>query len=230
MTAQSRVERWCAFYTRGISGEVASERREELAADVLDHTEWAAEQGISHSAVERAITWRAVKGVRSDLAWRRTQLMAAEGWRAPLASAVANDTEMLALIEQLPSIKRQPNLVFAAARFLGAPVGPFTLFREWLIANWADATTICQHTDSARDTHGRLVRSRLCRVVCAERKRVGREPRIAGDTPSPARLRTIRRAPLRRILNRTQPTWCGRCSRRSRTGRYRVWPTARRLG
>lgn len=78
MTARSRVEGWCAFYTRGLAAEVASERREELAADVLDHTEWSTEQGIGSASIERAITWRAIKGVRSDLAWRRTQLIAAD--------------------------------------------------------------------------------------------------------------------------------------------------------
>lgn len=78
MTASSRVERWCAFYTRGLPAEVASERREELAADVLDQTEWATEQGIGPASIARSITWRAVKGIPSDLAWRRMHLRAAD--------------------------------------------------------------------------------------------------------------------------------------------------------
>jgi hypothetical protein len=78
MTAQSRVERWWAFYTRGLPAEVASERCEELAADVLDHTEWSTEQGIGPASIARSITWRAVKGIPSDLAWRRAQLWAAD--------------------------------------------------------------------------------------------------------------------------------------------------------
>jgi hypothetical protein len=32
-------------------------------------------------------------------------------------------------------------LVFAAARWLGAPVGPFTVFREWLLAHWDEVRT-----------------------------------------------------------------------------------------
>ena len=59
------------------------------------------------------------------------------------ASAVAGDGEVLALIEQLPLIKQQPNLVFAAARYLGAPVGPFDPFREWLVTNWSDVGSVC---------------------------------------------------------------------------------------
>ncbi|MFC5503121.1 hypothetical protein ACFPJ4_12800 [Lysinimonas soli] len=76
--AQSRVDRWCAVYTRGLPEEVASERREELAADVLDHTEWSAFQGNRPRAIARAITWRTIKGIPSDLAWRRAQLRAVD--------------------------------------------------------------------------------------------------------------------------------------------------------
>ncbi len=77
-SAQSRVDRWCAFYTRDLPADVASERREELAADVLDHTEWNIEQGTSPAATARSITWRAVKGIPSDLAWRHAQLRAVD--------------------------------------------------------------------------------------------------------------------------------------------------------
>lgn len=53
------------------------------------------------------------------------------------ASAIAEDPEVAALISTLPGIKAQPNLVFAAARYLGAPVGPYPPFRAWLLENWA---------------------------------------------------------------------------------------------
>ncbi|MDR6907529.1 hypothetical protein J2X63_003237 [Agromyces sp. 3263] len=55
-----------------------------------------------------------------------------EAW----AAGVADDPTAIALIDELPSPKRQPNLVFSAARFHGAPVGPYSAFREWLTANW----------------------------------------------------------------------------------------------
>lgn len=52
------------------------------------------------------------------------------------ALAIAGAPVVVALIAQLPGMKRQPNLVFAAARFVGAPLGPYAEFREWLIACW----------------------------------------------------------------------------------------------
>lgn len=52
------------------------------------------------------------------------------------ATGIADDPAVLDLIAALPGIKRQPNLVFAAARFLGAPAGPYSDFRDWLIEHW----------------------------------------------------------------------------------------------
>jgi hypothetical protein len=58
------------------------------------------------------------------------------------ASRVAGDDEVLALIDPLPGMKRQPNLVFAAARFLGAPVGAYGPFRGWLLDHWDDVAPV----------------------------------------------------------------------------------------
>jgi len=55
-----------------------------------------------------------------------------EAW----AAGVADDAAAIARIDELPSPKRQPNLVFSAARYHGAPVGPYPVFRDWLGANW----------------------------------------------------------------------------------------------
>jgi hypothetical protein len=52
------------------------------------------------------------------------------------AHSIAEDAPVVERISTLPRIKQQPNLVFAAARFLGAPVGPYAPFRDWLIENW----------------------------------------------------------------------------------------------
>jgi hypothetical protein len=52
------------------------------------------------------------------------------------AGSIAQDTDIVRLIEQLPGMKSQPNLVFAAARLLGAPVGPYGPFRAWLMSHW----------------------------------------------------------------------------------------------
>ncbi|SIN73283.1 DUF2332 domain-containing protein [Agromyces cerinus] len=55
-----------------------------------------------------------------------------EAW----AAGVATDASTLALIDELPPPKRQPNLVFSAARLLGAPSGAYPAFAEWLAEHW----------------------------------------------------------------------------------------------
>ncbi|AMM31385.1 hypothetical protein SA2016_0695 [Sinomonas atrocyanea] len=52
------------------------------------------------------------------------------------ASSIAEDAAVVGLLESLPQAKRQPNLVFAAARLQGAPVGPYAGFRSWLLSHW----------------------------------------------------------------------------------------------
>lgn len=63
-----------------------------------------------------------------------------DGW----ATGVADDREVTDLIAGLRGIKRQPNLVFAAARHLGAPEGPYAPFRSWLITHWADVVGVVE--------------------------------------------------------------------------------------
>ena len=58
------------------------------------------------------------------------------------ASSIAEDPPVLTLIAGLPGPKRQPNLVFGAARFAGAPVGPYSVFRDWLINSWANVLPV----------------------------------------------------------------------------------------
>ncbi|WP_408896416.1 DUF2332 family protein [Nocardioides sp. R1-1] len=53
---------------------------------------------------------------------------------AAWAGAVADDPELLAWIRALPELKRQPNLVFAAARHHGVPApGPYDALRAALL-------------------------------------------------------------------------------------------------
>lgn len=52
------------------------------------------------------------------------------------ALGIADDPATVALIDRLPPAKRQPNLVFSAARFHGAGSPPYPAFREWLHAHW----------------------------------------------------------------------------------------------
>ncbi|GLW09226.1 hypothetical protein Misp01_43550 [Microtetraspora sp. NBRC 13810] len=53
-----------------------------------------------------------------------------------LAADIAADPGLIALIDGLPPVKRQPNLLLAAARFLGGPVEDSGAFRDWAAAHW----------------------------------------------------------------------------------------------
>lgn len=52
------------------------------------------------------------------------------------ASQIARDSELIALIDQLPEPKRRPNLLLAAVRFLGGPVEAHEACRAWIINHW----------------------------------------------------------------------------------------------
>jgi hypothetical protein len=54
------------------------------------------------------------------------------------ARGVAADAELCSLLDGLPEPKRQPNLLFAAARLVGAPSGPWAGVRTWLLAAWPE--------------------------------------------------------------------------------------------
>lgn len=54
------------------------------------------------------------------------------------ARGVAADPKVCALLDALPVPKRQPNLLFAAARLVGAPSDSWAEVRPWLLAAWSD--------------------------------------------------------------------------------------------
>lgn len=58
------------------------------------------------------------------------------------ASGIADDPEVIALIDRLPAPKRQVNLVFASARFLGAAAVPYGAFRRWLLSRWPEVERV----------------------------------------------------------------------------------------
>ena len=58
------------------------------------------------------------------------------------AQGVAADRELLGLLAQLPEPKRQPNLLFAAARYTGIAPGPFADFRPALLASWPQVRSV----------------------------------------------------------------------------------------
>ncbi|MFM9918870.1 DUF2332 domain-containing protein [Lacisediminihabitans sp. H27-G8] len=54
------------------------------------------------------------------------------------ALGVADDPTLIALIDELPLQKRQPNLIFACARLLGAPEADYPSLRGWLLQHWSE--------------------------------------------------------------------------------------------
>ncbi|KFF60081.1 hypothetical protein JF66_06770 [Cryobacterium sp. MLB-32] len=74
-----------------------------------------------------------------------------EAW----ARAVAQDPAVIALIDRLPAPKRQPNLVFSAARYCGAEVGEYRPFAEWLHENWSRVDTVCRSHATQTNEAGR---------------------------------------------------------------------------
>src|SRR5277367_6271222 len=58
------------------------------------------------------------------------------------ANGVATDATLIGLLDDLPYPKRQPNLLFAAARYAGVAPGSFTDFRAAALADWPLLTSI----------------------------------------------------------------------------------------
>ena len=52
------------------------------------------------------------------------------------AAGIAADLEMIARIRRLPPRLQQANLLFAAARWEGAPLDDYERWRSWLVENW----------------------------------------------------------------------------------------------
>lgn len=71
------------------------------------------------------------------------------------AASIADDDAVLVLIDSLPRPKRQPNLVFAAARLAGAPLARYPEFREWLLARWSAVEPIIHSRMTQTNEAGR---------------------------------------------------------------------------
>ena len=73
------------------------------------------------------------------------------------ARGVADDPEVLAWLGTLPTIKRQPNLVFAAARWHGAPApGPYAGLRRVLLGQEPDVRATVMARATQTNEVGRL--------------------------------------------------------------------------
>ncbi|HEX6968638.1 MAG TPA: DUF2332 family protein [Micromonosporaceae bacterium] len=76
-----------------------------------------------------------------------------------LALAIADDPELLAFLDELPEHKRQPNLLFAAARYLGAPLTDPDSFRSWSLHHRDDLAAVMQQRSTQTNEPGVRVRS-----------------------------------------------------------------------
>lgn len=70
-------------------------------------------------------------------------------------AGIADDPELIERIDQWPHHKRQPNLLLAAARFLGAGVGPYNGFREFLDAHWREVERVVLSRSTQTNEAGR---------------------------------------------------------------------------
>jgi hypothetical protein len=59
-----------------------------------------------------------------------------------LCLSVADDGELLATLDTLPTPKRQPNLLLAAVRFLDGPVDAYPPFRAFVLGNWDEVRAV----------------------------------------------------------------------------------------
>ncbi|MGI5187370.1 DUF2332 domain-containing protein [Promicromonospora sp. CA-289599] len=69
------------------------------------------------------------------------------------ARGVAVDPGLCALLDTLPEPRRQPNLLFAAARLAGAPTRAWAEVRPWLHAAWPDVERVMRtHTTQTNES------------------------------------------------------------------------------
>lgn len=77
--------------------------------------------------------------------YRRFAESEARGWSPTYeewAHGVATDPDLIARLDDLPAPKRQPNLLFAAARYLGIPAGSYADFRGSVWERWDEVTAV----------------------------------------------------------------------------------------
>jgi Uncharacterized protein conserved in bacteria (DUF2332) len=72
-----------------------------------------------------------------------------------LSGAVADDPELIDILDKLPEPKRQPNLLFAAVRYLGGPVEDPEPFREFVLTRWDEVSEVMRHRRTQTNEAGR---------------------------------------------------------------------------
>lgn len=71
------------------------------------------------------------------------------------ATSISQDRDVLTLIGQLPPRCQQPNLIFAACRFLGVEPGPYAMFRNFLLTNWLEVAGLAMSRRTQTNEPGR---------------------------------------------------------------------------
>ena len=85
---------------------------------------------------------------------------------------IADDPELIRRIDGWPRTKRQPLLMLAAARFLGARISPYPEFRRFLDSRWDDVSRIVLSRSTQTNETGRCASllPSLARIAAAERR------------------------------------------------------------
>ncbi|WP_327144587.1 DUF2332 domain-containing protein [Nocardia sp. NBC_01327] len=71
------------------------------------------------------------------------------------SGGIAGSPRILGLIDQLPEPRRQPNLVFGAARYVGAVESGFAEFADFLITHWAEVYEVAMTHRTQTNEAGR---------------------------------------------------------------------------
>ncbi|SFT50020.1 DUF2332 domain-containing protein [Arthrobacter sp. ov118] len=89
---------------------------------------------------------------------------------AEWAVGIAGDAELIRRIDLWPHNKRQPLLILAAARFLGAQISPFRDFRRFLDDHWAKVSEIVLSRATQTNEAGRCATllPSLAQIAAAE--------------------------------------------------------------
>lgn len=99
-----------------------------------------------------------MRGVRTPDLYRRFAETEARGWSPTYEEwslGVAADPDLLGRLDDLPAPKRQPNLLFAAARYLGVPAGPYADFRGAVWDRWDEVTAVIRAKRTQTNEPGR---------------------------------------------------------------------------
>ncbi|MES1170553.1 MAG: DUF2332 family protein, partial [Leifsonia sp.] len=110
-------------------------------------------------------------GTSNTADWYRraaVELAATSELQVDWARGIADDENVIALIERLPREHRQPSLIFSVARWLGAPAAEWAVFRDWLLEEWRRVEAAARERRTQTNEVGRCapVLAALDRIPC----------------------------------------------------------------